>query len=300
MHLHPKPFGAYILPFLAVIPLTLSFYALLNSLQDIRVGTTLNALSLRTWEKLNSDLNYLEDQGNQVAKNPSIVEHLVNKNYETLLTTLLSEGELRRIGIIELTNADGYAVTRTNSFADLGEQLFVTTPQGRALASGAPTLKSIETYTSNEHQALMTTGRFIYYNDEKIGAIFADSLLDNSYATQLRQEQFEFVATKAEIAFYTDIYGIYSTSLPDTASAETISAYFTPEHIPAPNSVSTFTFDGQDYVVKNLSFKGLEGSHTGALLFLPVVSQSQLAIEAFVIALALALLSDLALSRSKR
>ncbi|MDQ5951911.1 MAG: hypothetical protein QG626_38 [Patescibacteria group bacterium] len=300
MKTHPKPFLAYILPFLAVIPLTLSFYMFLNALQNIHTGSTLNALSLQTWERLNADLEFLSEQGDAVAQNPSLATHLLNENYETLIATMLSEKETRHIGLIGLANADGYIVTRTKSIASLGEHAFVTAPQGRALAAGAPSVRSIEVNSFDEHQVLMTTGRFVYSDDTKIGALFANYLLDTAYAQQLQHERLTSIAEHAEVGFYTDVYGIYSSSFTDTGTAETIHAYFTPEHLPAANSVSFLTFDGHDYVVKNLSFKGLEGSHTGALIFLPIVSQSQLAIEAFIAALILALISDFVLSRSKR
>lgn len=300
MKTHPKPFLAYILPFLAVIPLTLSFYICLSALQNIHTGTMLNSLSLQTWEKLNADLEYLSEQGDTVAQNPSIATHLLNENYETLLAIMLSEKESRHIGLMGLTNAEGYIVTRTKSIASLGEHAFVTAPQGRALAAGAPSVRSIEVSSFDEHQVLMTTGRFIYSENAKIGALFANYLLDNDYAKKLQQQQLASAAKQADIAFYTDVHGIYGSSFSDAGTAEAIQAYFTQAHIPDANNVSFLTFDGQEYVVKNLRFKGLEGSHTGALIFLPIVSQSWLVLQAFVAALLLALVSDIMLSRSKR
>ncbi|HRH32453.1 MAG TPA: hypothetical protein PLK06_03955, partial [bacterium] len=250
MKTHPKPFLAYILPFLAVIPLTLSFYVCLSALQNIHTGTTLNSLSLQTWEKLNADLKYLSEQGDIVAQNPSIATHLLNENYETLLAIMLSEKESRHIGLMGLTNAEGYIVTRTKSIASLGEHAFVTAPQGRALAAGAPSVRSIEVSSFDEHQVLMTTGRFIYSENEKIGALFAHYLLDNDYAKQLQGERLAGIAEHADIAFYTDVHGIYGSSFADTDAAETIQAYFNPENLPDANSVSFLTFDGHDYIVK--------------------------------------------------
>jgi hypothetical protein len=221
---------------------------------------------------IKTDLAYLSVQGDQVAKNPQLLHYLSIDDHASIISTLLGERNLRSIGLMGVTDAQGHIIARTKSVLDSGEQAFVTSPQGRALAAGTEHVASVEVSSFDPHQVFMTTGRKIM-NDAgvMVGALFANYLLDDGYARRFVNAYLSPSTTGAHVVFYTDYYGPYGMSF-DGGLKEQIYSYISsdPTIIKSDTQKRVLTINRTDYVMTKVPFKGLEKTATGALIFVPV------------------------------
>jgi hypothetical protein len=301
MHRHPKNFWVYISPFLMVVPFTLAFFLIARGVVETHSESAMNKLTQALWTGLNADLDHLENEGDAVAALPSLHEHIRAQDYEAILALMLAERQARNIGLMGLTDSEGYIITRTKTINALGDNVFTTRPQGRALAAGAPSVRTIEGGgVMFPDQIVMTTGRFVIADGEKLGALFSNYLLDDTYALKMSNVYLAPISQQSEIAFYNKAEGIYGSSFADHATKETVDAYFRLDNLPAPGQAVTLTVDGQDYRVKNVELHGLEDNDAGALLFVPTTSPARLVLYAFVCAIILAFLGDFIISRQPR
>ncbi len=285
------------MPFVAVIPLTVIGYLIVHNTSLNNQQRAMDSLSSAMWGGLDADLAYLDAQGDEVATLPTLHDHILAQDYEATLATLLTERQTRNIGLMGLANPEGYIITRTRSVATLGEHAFSASPQGRAIASGSLSVQSIEVSSFDRHQVLMTTGRWVIDEQEKLGALFANYLLDDSYTLALADEHLEPLVPDAGLAFYTKEFGIYGSSFDAATVRQSISDYFTPERLANAEGLHTLHLNGQLYRVKNFPIAGLEGSETGALVFLPITSGCKQTFLIFIGSLILALGTDLIIKK---
>lgn len=213
------------------------------------------------------DLAYLKEQGDAVAQNDLIQEYLIAQDSEKLIDILQKEKEMRSIGLMGVANAQGVVVGRTLSPEILGDNVFLTAPAGRVVAQGT-SVQSIE-LTGFFNQLFLTTARPIMHNEQMIGALFANYLVDDTYAANFRDR---YLSKGVEVLFYTKEYGVYGSSFPDTQIRTLVNSYFNTgsEWIQNGSSDKTISFhSGTFYLVKNIVFPGLEQSPGGVLLFIP-------------------------------
>ncbi|MDO8495954.1 MAG: hypothetical protein Q7S43_00670 [bacterium] len=215
-----------------------------------------------------SDLTYLKDQGDIVAKDVLLQQYIIEQDSEKLVDFTKKEVFSRKIGLIGVTNSEGILLSRTKSIGNLGNNPFLTTPHGRAVDRNG-SVESIEISGFNPTQLLMTTGRKVMQNDRMIGALFASHLADDTYATNFRDA---YLPNGVEVMFYNRDYGIYGGSISDSTTRKLINSYFNSgsEWIQNGSSGKTISFkDGKFYLVENIVFPGVEQSPGGALLFIP-------------------------------
>lgn len=214
------------------------------------------------------DLSYLKEQGDAVANNNLLQKYLIEQNSEKLIEITKKEVFARKIGLMGVADKDGILLSRTKSVGSLGNNAFITTPHGRAVdRSGV--VESIEISGFDPTQLLMTTGRKIIQDDQMIGALFANYLMDDAYAIRFRDN---FLSYGVEVAFYTSEFGIYGNSFSDIETRKLINSYFhsSSEWIKNGSSKKTISFNNNDfYFIENIVFPGLEQSPGGALIFIP-------------------------------
>lgn len=210
---------------------------------------------------------YLTTQGDELAESESLKIELLNGDREDLIVTLQTERVARAIGLMGVADKDGTIIGRTFSPGKYGDNVYLTTPVGRAIAQGR-TVQSIEE-TSFGGQLFMTTGRPIQHDGEVIGALFANHLLNDEYAVRFKNS---YLFSEVEVVFYLKDFGIYGSSFEDPLIKSLVNSYFNSGSEWVRDGVSEKTValeDGSTYIIANITFPGLEQSPGGALLFIP-------------------------------
>lgn len=216
---------------------------------------------------ITKDISHLKTQGDMVAQNDLLKQALIDEDSDSLSAIIQKELSERDIGLIGVANAQGVIVSRTFSKSNLGQNVFLTAPAGRALTQ-EKSVESIE-LTGFGNQIFMTTARLVADKDKMIGVLFANYLMNDEYATRFRDS---YLPKGAEVLFYTKEFGVYGASFSDPERRKLVHSYFDQGSGWAQNKSSgnTITFDGNSfYIVKNIIFPGLEQSPGGALIFLP-------------------------------
>lgn len=218
------------------------------------------------------DLDYLSAEGDAAAKNPLVATYLLSEDNEKLLAVMLGEKNNRGIGLMEVSDAEGYIIARTHSVNDTGENAFTASPQGRALGGGAESVKSIEVSSYDAHQVLMATARKIYSENTMVGALFANYLLDDTYASGLIAEKLPAEALGTQVIFYVDYYGAYGSSFAGSLK-DNVNVYVRsqPQVLRRAHQDQMMSIYGTNYLMRNIPFNGLEGPSTGVLVFTPVL-----------------------------
>ncbi len=234
---------------------------------------------------LEKDLGHLRTQGDAVAENVALKQYLLEDSPDNVLTILAAERERRTIGLMGVANRDGVIISRTKSTTNRGENTFLVSPQGRAVAQGKRPA-SIEASSFDPTQVLMTTGRPIVSGTSTIGALFANYLLDDEYSTRFKTS---YLFDGVQVAFYTHDYGLYGTSIRAQGERSVLNSYFNVDSdwIKRGKTGDIVKFDsGIYYRVENIVFPGLEHSPGGVLVFIPYYGYG-VGIRAFIIFLTL-------------
>jgi hypothetical protein len=218
---------------------------------------------------ISRDLAYLKEQGDAVAQNPLLIQHLVSQDFSGLMTILQEEKSARSIGLMGIVNAEGVVVGRTQSAVRRGDNAFLVSPIGRVVAQGK-SAESVEmTSGFDPRQLFLTTGRPIMQNGEMVGGLFANYLADDAYAARFRDL---YLPKGVQVVFYNKKAGVYGQSFSDPDTRRLISSYFNSGSEWIQNGTSEKTValkNGSFYLIENTVFPGLEQSPGGALIFIP-------------------------------
>lgn len=248
------------------------FFLILFSL--FHIGTSLYTSSLAEKSSIalqngiEKELLNLKVQGDEIAANPNVIEYLLNNDREKLTEYIKKEEKSRSLGSIAVTNDAGTVVSRTRNLGVQGDNVFLTFPEGRAVAKGE-SVQSVAQSVFNPTQIRLSTGRPIKKDGEMIGALFTNRLLDDSFAEYFRNT---YLPPESEVLFYNKQYGIYGGSITDPEQRELVSSYFNSgsEWIQNGGSGRTVSFKtGNYFFVENVVFPGLEESTAGALILVP-------------------------------
>jgi hypothetical protein len=218
---------------------------------------------------------YLKEQGDMVTKNKDLIKALLNKDRENLIQIIQNERVFRGIGLMGVTDSQGVIIGRTMSPGVYGDNVFLTTPVGRMIFHGK-SVQSIE-LTTFDKQIFMTTGRPIMDGESMVGGLFANYLLDDSYARTFKEK---YLMSGSDLIFYTKKDGVYGNSFTNPDTRKLINSYFNSgsDWIKNGDTDKTILFDnGNSYIVLNVVFPGLEVSPGGALIFIPRRDISNLA-----------------------
>jgi len=220
---------------------------------------------------------YLKEQGDMVIKNKDLIQALLKKDRDNLIKIIQSERVLRGIGLMGVADSQGVIIGRTMSTGVFGDNVFLTTPVGRIISQGK-SAQSIE-LTTFDKQIFMTTGRPIMDGEYMLGGLFANYLLDDEYARTFKQK---YLANGSELIFYTKKDGVYGNSFTNPDTRKLIDSYFNSESdwIRNGDTDKTILFgNGDSYMVLNVIFPGLESSPGGALIFVPRIDISKIALQ---------------------
>jgi hypothetical protein len=222
------------------------------------------------------DLQYLKEQGDEVAKDDLLISKIEQKDPAGLLALLQQEKANRSIGIISVANAAGVVMGRTSDPSNLGVNAFLISPQGRAIAQGKSAEGIIEGLT-NPSQLILTTGRPINKDGQLTGGLFASDLMDDSYAIRFKNT---YLPPGSEVVFYTKDFGVYGDSFSDPQVRKLVNSYFSSGSQWVQNGLSDRTIffkKGVFYLVGNVVFPGSDKTPGGALIFTPRQDFSEIA-----------------------
>ncbi len=218
---------------------------------------------------ITTDLAYLKEQGDAVAKGDLLREYLIARNSQKLIELTKKEIAARGIGLMGVADSEGVLLSRTFSVGNLGNNIFLVNPVGRIVAQGKSAESVEATVGFDPNQIFLNTGRPIMQGDRMIGALTANYLTDDAYAVRFRDT---YLPHGVEVVFYNKNGGTYGNSFSDTETRKLLRSYFnsSSDWIRNGSSGSTISFtDNSLYFVKNIVFPGLEQSPGGALLFIP-------------------------------
>jgi hypothetical protein len=247
---------------------------------------------------LASDMNHLKVEGDLIAQNEQLKQYVVDNDSPKILSLLTEEKDRRSIGLMTATNKDGIIITRTRSNSSRGDNTFLVSPQGRAVAEGKEPV-SIEMSSFDNTQVVMTTGRLLKTSTTTIGSLFANNLLDDSYSTAFKKK---YLFDGVQVAFYTHDYGIYGSSIQELTERSLVQSYFhvDSDWIKHGKTGDIVRFDsGIYYRVENVEFPGLEHSPGGVLVFIPYYGYA-LPVRALIIVLTLALFTAIVVRSHRR
>lgn len=102
-----------------------------------------------------SRLEFLQKEGDAVAKLPKLIDAITARDSYNLLGLLVSERDARGIGLMGVTDENGYVLSRTRTVNARGDNIFLTAPLGRALAGGLESGSSVEFSDFNPEQVFL-------------------------------------------------------------------------------------------------------------------------------------------------
>jgi hypothetical protein len=216
---------------------------------------------------LQTETQQLKDAGDAITKDPIFVDALARQDRQALLTYTKQAIHDLDIGLMGIANADGVILSRTLSPGVIGDNVFLTAPAGRVVATGR-SVESIER-TGFGDQIFLTTARSVYNQDQFLGAVFANRLLDEVFAVKLQEK---YLKGRAELAFYTYTDGIYSSSFDEPTQRTLINEYFQPGSTwiaDGETDKTVYIPGGEYYAIRNITFPGLNQSPGGVLIFIP-------------------------------
>ncbi len=215
------------------------------------------------------DLAHLSREGDAVAAKPELVTLLLARDSTGIIDLLQREKQARAIGLMGAADAEGVIIGRTKTSGKRGDNAFLLSPIGRAVAEGR-SAQSVEAPIGfDPRQIFLTTGRPIMSDGEMVGALFANYLTDDEYAARFKAT---YLPRGVEVAFYNREAGLYGSSITDPTARSLLRSHFDSgsREVWSDISEKTISFGGDGYyLVRTVVFPGLEESPGGALLFIP-------------------------------
>lgn len=219
---------------------------------------------------IESELAYLSTEGDKIAMLDNFAKAVHEEDSYTALSILVAEKDSRNIGLAGVTNENGNIFARTLSSQHRGDNAFINTPQGRSLASGATSTASVEQSGVNPKQLILTTGRFVYYGGDKVGALFTNHLADDKFMSRFVDR---YLAGGSIALSYTKALGIYGISSDDQTIRRIVLAYFYPDSdwITGGRGGDVVRMPGGNvFKIINVPISGIEKPTGGIIVMVPV------------------------------
>lgn len=216
---------------------------------------------------LDNDLKYLTHQGDEVGKIPDLINATKARETLTTLSILTQEQKKRQVGAMAVTTVDGIVISRTTDISKSGDNVFISSSQGRAVVKNGRE-SSIELRTTDQSQLVLSTGRLLKEEGQSVGALFSSQLIDDTYSAKLRDS---YLPSGSELAFYTYGFGLAGTSITNQQSKDILSSYLHPgsSWLEKGRPRQIVSLNGRDFFVETVTFPGLEESPGGVMLLIP-------------------------------
>ncbi len=222
---------------------------------------------------IQTDLEQLAQVGSELAASSDVIAYMQANDLESLSKLVNEEGNSREIDDIIVTNAQGIVLVDSYDSSRVGENIYLTSPEGRELAQGR-TAAFIGSSSYDSTQVILVATQLIVDNGQVIGGIFVNQIADHRYARTL---QAQYQSFSPEILFYTQTDGISANTMNGRAIQALLLTYFhsSSDWISQGKSGGYIIVNGVLYALTNLTFNQFDSSEqsgVGILVFTPLSS----------------------------
>jgi hypothetical protein len=219
----------------------------------------------RVSQGIATDEGYVYQQVGEVASSSDLAHAIQADDFLATLSLLQQEQKARGLDAFTATDANGVVITRTQVVSDRGDYIFQTTPYGQALAAG----KSIVSIEKGTNLPLLIIAGFpVDASGTMVGAVFGGYSVDNAYAHSFRGR---YLNGSNNLIFYSKTAGMVGTTFESPTTTALLAAYFNTgsDWIEKGLSDREVMIEDRSYFVKNIPFKGIDGSVGGVLVLYP-------------------------------
>lgn len=223
-----------------------------------------------TQEAIETELKEITEQGERLAESPGLVEAIQKEDAEAIGLALKPYINDRGLTLFNVVNAEGVVIARTQTKNKIGDNFFINNPIGRRMIESGENHSSIELRATDPRQILFISGHFIYSGEQRIGAMFLAYSTDDSFSKYLRDK---YLSPGTEVAFYTNEYGLTSSSIERPIGKELLNRFVRPElDLFQKNYSKRYILlpDGRLFIAQNILLPGAESKTSGILIFTPL------------------------------
>jgi len=219
----------------------------------------------KTEEALNQELVYISEQTKEIVDSGILNENIKNKDILTLLSLLNDQIKKRNLDVMIVTDKDGIVLTRTQAIEQRGDNIFQTTAWGRILSKG----KDITFIEKGRPLPLVLVSCYPIKEDEElIGSVCSAYSMNDKYAIKFKKK---YLFGWTELAFYSKEEGIIGATFENPKTTDILNTYFgigsdliVKDLSELKNEVN---IEGENYLIKNIIFPGIEKSPGGVFIF---------------------------------
>lgn len=222
-------------------------------------------------QALTVEANQLLTDTKRIGARADLRQKITEEDAEGIALILAQENKETRIDALVVADSEGIALSRIPRFANLGDNVFVTTPVGRIAAQGiATTLFGV-----GRNFSIVLSATYPYLENQKIeGALMAGYWLDNEYAEHLKTTYFtkRHILFPKEVVIYSLEDGVIGDTFTDEATKQLFHAYLnnSSTYIDEGKTGDVVAVGGKDYVVTNHLISSQDGILGGIIVLSPL------------------------------
>lgn len=190
------------------------------------------------------------------------------EDVERIDAVLTKEKTVTGLTAYTVADENGTALTRAPVKANLGDNVFLTIPGGRAVAKGV--VDATYGYGRNFPLTLGAGSLVKGADGVTLGAVFGGYWFDNNYAKRFK-EKYLLDSKKREVVFYSKEDGVIGNSIQDPEVRSKFRTYISHAStlIQDGRSGDLINVNGKDYIVTNYLLDGKDEIYGGVLLLTP-------------------------------
>jgi len=218
----------------------------------------------KTEKSLDQELSYVSKQTKEIVDSRIINESIKNRDILTLLSLLNDQIEKRNLDVMVVTDKNGIVLTRTQAIEQRGDNIFQTTAWGRILSKG----EEVTFIEKGRPLPLVLVSCYPIKEDkELIGSLCSAYSMNNEYAIKFKKK---YLAGWTELAFYSKEEGIIGTTFENPRTTDILNTYFGIGSDLIAKDLHELKkevkIEGENYVIKNIIFPGIEESPGGVFI----------------------------------
>jgi Cohesin domain len=224
-----------------------------------------NAQVVRATYGLSAEEAYVSGQIQTIATSPGLKLLVQAKDIPGINLELTQKQTVRDLTAMNVTDAHGLVLSRTNMSSRNGDYIFQTTNYGRDIAEGATSTVSIGPGTN--FPLMMLAGAPMLDGGKMIAAVFGGYVITDAYANDFKTK---YLGAGEQLIFYSNKTGVVASTFTDPGTKNIIAAYFNTgsDWIQKQETNRDIIIGGKSYLVKNVSFPSIQGVPSGGILIL--------------------------------
>jgi hypothetical protein len=220
---------------------------------------------------IKTELDILSKKTTIAAQDQFFADAVYNRDTQKISSWIREKRDTLGVSRIAVVDTDGFVVSRTAFGYVAGDNLFLSHPFGRLIASGVDYASSVEIGMKDPREVFFISSAPISINGEKIGTLFLSNLADDVFVGRFVDSH---IGHAARVAFYRDVYGIYGSNIESERSKELLNANIqaTSDRLQALTHAAVFrTSDGKMYLTRDIPLQGVESQTSNLIVFIPIL-----------------------------